>query len=334
MENTNSSSSLNTELNPYLQRIYTILQIVHLITVIIPSFVIGAVVLFLLFMVMSRTGVKPILLLYAIITIFCIVGSAALAIFWVLSLYSDSLVPQNSTTSCTIYTAKYVICYTPFMIVCYGIGMTSVVQYVLLHVSYKRIVTLRLLVAFSIILAIASVVFTFVITVGICVSEQRQYHRNEGRVSLAELASVYIFIAFVVPFVIIVIFSVLTHLKVNREVSFKKKEIVRSVLAVSGLNIAIYALFKFVAVSIYFVGISVPGNSDVITKWLEIARYVSDLGYPFTILSILLLNPKLRRMALVCVKTEDQSLVDSVSTPHNVERSTEIQKNAQLPTNE
>ena len=337
--NSSSSKSSDSALNTYLWHLYTILQIVHLATVIIPSLVAGSVALFFLYRMMSRTGIKPIMLLYNIIIIFCVIGSVALAIFWVLSLYSNSWIPQNNTLSCTIYTAKYVICYTPFMIVCYSIGMTSIVQFVLLHSSYKKFVSLKSLISSLVGISILSFLFTFVLTVGICVNNQQQLHTDEDRYSLIEIAAIYIVVAFVVPFFIIVIFSILTHLKVKRDVSYKKKAVVRSVLAVNGFNIAIYALFKIVAVLIYYIGFIGNNSHDDITKWLEIARYISDLGYPFTIVSILILNPRLRNMVIVCSCNKgDQSASEAscsgIATPHNtkekVRSSVCVSSNTQL----
>ena len=315
MEYINSSSeSSDRALNTYLWHVYTILQIVHLVTVIIPSLVAGSVVLYCLYRIMSRTGIKPIMLLYTIICIFCIIGSVALAIFWVLGLYSDSWIPQNNTVSCAIYTARYVICYTPVMFVCYCIGMTSIVQFVLLHSGYKKFVSLKSLISSLVGISVASLLFTFVLTVGSCVYEQQKLHIDEDVYSLIP-AAIYIIVSFVVPLFVIVIFSILTHLKVKRDVSYRKKAVVRSVLAVNGFNIAIYALFRAVAVLIYFVGYTANNNRDAITKWLEIGRYISDLGYLFSIVSILILDPRLRSMALACsCNTDDQTAAKASSS--------------------
>ena len=308
MDSSNSSSldTSNTAQNQYLLGVYTILLVVHNVTVILPSVVFGTVALYFMFRVMRRTGVKPIMLLYAIITICCIIGSVTVGIFWVLSLVSDILVLKNSTLSCTIYTAKYAVCYTPFTIVCYCIAMISVAQFFLLHSQYKSYINLKLVAVTFTVVLVSSIVFVSMLIAGLCVSDQQRLHKDEDPVSLAVMAAVYTPVAWVVPFVVIVIFSILTHQKVKRDVSYKKKAIVRSVLAVIGFNMAIYAVFKGVSLLIYYVGVIISNNPDIIAKWLEIGRYISFLEYPFTILSILLFNPKLRSMALFCKKTDKQ----------------------------
>ena len=321
MEHNNSSSaSSNGALSQYLQHVYIKLLIVLLVTSIVPSLVVGSVVLHFLFRMMTRNKFTPITFVYTIISIFCVISPVGLAAFWLLTLYSNSLVPQNSTVSCTIYAAKFVMCYTPFMVVCYSIGITSIVQFLLLHTDYKRLVTLKSLASSMIVVSVASILFPFVLNLGLCVREQMKSHMDESRDSLTHVAVVYVIVAYVLPLVIIVIFSVLTHLKVKREVSYQKKAVVRSVLLINGSNITIYCLFKIFAVLTYFIGVYVSKNSDVNRTWIEIARYLGDLGYLFTIVSILILNPRLRSKALVCfkLKTGDLSPSEASSIPHNL----------------
>ena len=326
--NNSSSASSNGALSQYLQHVYIKLLIVLLVTSIIPSLVVGSVVLHFLFRMMTRKEFTPITFVYTIISIFCVISPVGLAAFWLLTLYSNSLVPQNSTVSCTIYAAKFVMCYTPFMVVCYSIGITSIVQFLLLHTDYKRLVTLKSLALSMFAVSVASILFPFVLNLGLCVREQMKSHRDYSRDSLTEVGVAYVIVAYVLPLVIIVIFSVLTHLKVKREVSYRKKVIVRSVLLINGSNITIYCLFKIFAVVIYFVGVYVSNNLDVSTTWIEIARYLGDLGYLFTIASILILNPRLRSMALVCfkLKTGDLTLTDASRNPTKEETSTQSQR--------
>ena len=60
--------------NEHSAQVYVALGIIHLVIVVIPSLLIVPVVLYYIYRIMKKSGVKPVILLYAVVAVLCFTG--------------------------------------------------------------------------------------------------------------------------------------------------------------------------------------------------------------------------------------------------------------------
>ena len=100
------------------------------------------------------------------------------------------------------------------------------------------------------------------------------------------------------PVAAIIIFTVLTCLKVKNEVIEENASVVRSVVKVNILNVISYVVLRTIAVMLYYLGTSLDPSQHSSDVWTMVARYIGELNYTLTVLSILIIHSNIRNRIL------------------------------------
>lgn len=290
-----SNSSSNPNSRPVEATVYTGLATAHIFLVVIPSLFLAAIVLHKLHRHSKASGIKPVALLYAILAITCVAGTCSYGIPMDVTLLTYFQSSRSPMIPCSAYTVVYLALYFVIhMIISFCIGMIAVVQYMVLHLQYKPIVTTgRILFAFLVTVMICVGVNSALLGVKCTKEASNASNWKLYKSSDAIVATVWAGIA-VIPLLSTVVFSCLTCLKVNRDVLRENKNVVRSVMWINALNIVSNVLSRLCALLIYFASTDIASAQDSFFMWTMVATYVVELVYPLTLLSIFFLHNRKR----------------------------------------
>ena len=280
LEQSNTSKSSN------IVAIHAAVGVSHLVLVVIPSLLISAFVLYYLYILMKTSGVRPILLLYFILSILCITGPSLYL------LVSFATILLNDDISCVLAIVYYITVFGTAMIASYCTALVSVAQFLVLQAHQKRLITVTKIVLFFLVALLISAVFTTTLACLDC-------PLNLGDYATSTLWAIF---AFIIPLLVTVIFSILTCVKVRNGVFEEPKAVIRSVVTINSMNLLCYVVFRLLGFVIYYIGQNLSTTQVPIVIWKDISFSTADIGYPVTSLSILLLHTKLRQMAFGCRK--------------------------------
>lgn len=298
-----ANKSLNSS-NQYPTQAYVALGTIHLIIVVIPSFVIASASLYFILRITRKTGVQPVTLLYALVAILSIVGPLSYGILNDISAITNLPIFGNCFNPHPVYVIHTILYFGVHMIIMVTIAMISLVQLLMLH-AYK-ITSKMVLAAFVpvVILAIAVGCINFN---GSQRREIRGSFCKQDGITGAVPVIVWSIVAFVIPVIVATICSVLTCIKVKNssvqgEVSLSDWRVsaVKSVVAVNSFNMVINVVVRFAAFFVYFLSVSLTLSQDNSDLLQVVALYVGDLNYSLSCLSSLILHSGIRRMAFGC----------------------------------
>ena len=175
--------------------------------------------------------------------------------------------------------------------------MISVVQYVSLSHKYGRFMTSKNVFVVFLIMSVASIGICCIYFNGEYVEIRGSHCRQEDTVGMINVAIWFAFV-FILPVVATIICTVLTCLKVNSEVIEENSFVVKSVVKVNVLNVLSYIVLRSIAVMLYYLGTGLDPSQHSSGVWTMVARYIGDLNYTSTVLSILILHSSIRNRIL------------------------------------
>ena len=301
-----SNSSSNQQVRPIETQVYTALAIAHLLLVVTPSLILSSLVLHNLYTQAKASGVRPVSLLYGILAVTCTIGPISYGIPMDVTLLTYLQTASYAMAPCSAYTVTYLaLYYVLHMVVSFCIGMIAVVQFMVLHLQFKPLVTLGRLMLFFVIVVVVSVVVNSVLLSVKCTkesahaSEWKLYKRSDAFVAMA-----WAFVT-IIPLFATVLFSCLTCLKVNKDVLKANKSVVRSVIWINSLNIVSNVVSRFCALLIYFASTDVAKTQNSFFMWTMVATYIVELVYPLSLLSIFFLHNR-KQMTCSCVGVSEE----------------------------
>ena len=266
----------------------------------------ATIVLYYLCKLMKTSGVKPVSLLFSFLAALCALGPLSYGILWDISLITGVRVFGSCTSSHPVYAIQYLLLFGIVMAISVTIAMIAVLQFMVLQC--RRVVVVKYVVA----IYAGLMVFSFAVS---CIffnggyTEIRGSHckgyPNSGPINTA----VWTVLAYAVPIVLTVIFSILTCLKAKRDVSNEKQSVVRSVVILSTFNIFSHVVLRVGALLVYFTVISINPTNNTAYLWTLLARYIGELNYPLSLFSILIVHSSIRRMVFTGCKSSTRETV-------------------------
>ena len=298
MQHNNSTENVSST-NQELVTIYKAMGIANLVIVVVPTLVLACIVLYYLCMLMKTSGVKPISLLFFFLAILCMLGPLSYGILWDISLITAIPVFGNCTAPNRVFVIQYIFQFGIGMAISITISMIAVLQFLVLQCG--RAIMVKHVVAVYLGMMIISFSFSCIFFNG-GYTEIRGSHckafQDSGTVNVAVWTS----LAYAVPMVVTVMFSVLTCLKVKKDVLDENGSIIRSVVIINTFNIFAYIVLRVGSLLVYFTVVSIKPTKNTIYLWTTISRYIGLLNYPLTMFSILIVHSSIRKMILSSAK--------------------------------
>lgn len=210
MEHNNSTENGLTNLSsnqPELVTIYKAIGIADLIIVVVPTLVLASIVLYYLCRLMKTSGVKPVSLLFFLLAILCMLGPLSYGILWDISLITAIPVFGNCTDPHRVHVIQYVLQFGIGMAISITIAMIAVLQFMVLHC--RRVIMVKHVVAVYVAMVTISFSFSCIFFNG-GYTEIRGSHCKAFLNSGAVNVGVWTALAYAVPMILTVIFSILT----------------------------------------------------------------------------------------------------------------------------
>ena len=295
MPNTTENGQDNSSTDEELVTIYKALGTAHLIIVVMPTQVLASIVIYCLYILMKTSGVKPVSLLFLFLAILCMLGPLSYGILWDVSLITAIPILGNCTSQHPVYVVQYLLQFGIGMVISVTIAMIAVLQFMVLQCRAA------IMVKYVIVVYAGLMVTSFGVS---CIFFNGGYTEIRGSHCKAHIESgvinvaVWTTIAYAAPILVTVIFSVLICQKVKKDVVTENRTIVRSVVALSVLNIFAYVVLRVGALLVYFTVVSINPTKNTVYLWTTISRYVGELNLPLTVISILVIHSNIRRMVL------------------------------------
>ena len=273
--------------------IYKAMGIAHLIIVVVPTLVLASIVLYYLCRLMKTSGVKPVSLLFFLLAILCMLGPLSYGILWDISLITAIPVFGNCTDPHRVHAIQYVLLFGLAMTISITIATIAVLQYLVLRC--RRVIMVKHVIPVYVGIMMISFGFCCIFFGGGYTEISGSHCKGYSQSGLVNTA-VWTILAYAIPIVLTVIFSILTCLKVNKDVSSEKKSVIRSVVVISTFNIFSYVTLRVGTLVVYFIVVSINPTKSTVYLWTLIARYICELNYPLLLFSILIVHSNVRRM--------------------------------------
>ena len=284
--------------------IWSAIGAVHLVFVFIPSLVIGATVLVHVWKLMGdkkASEINQTLLVYFVLISTCMLAPSTYGILWDISLITGIPTMGNCASYPSNVVGTLVFCVFQIL-VSFILSLVAVFQ--LITIKFGKKITLKVTIASLSAVLLASVVIPGAVIFtekkneeirgSLCVSDKKETIRN---------TAMLVFVAYVLPLIVNIIASVLTHRKLKEcIIDDPRSGVVKSVLIINSFNIVQFIIVRAVAVSIFYIAVSTaPDDQRVFLVFTVLARYVGDLSYPITICSVLIVHKSLRSMLLAFI---------------------------------
>ena len=302
-ENQTVGRLLNSSADDHSTQVYVAMGIIHLVIVVIPLLVIVPVVLYYIYRIMKESGVKPGIFLYAVVAFLCVTGPLTHGILTDISIIANVQVYGNCSSPYRISAIRGFLASGIHSIVILTLTLISAVQFSMLHFRFK--ITLKMV----------CTAFIFIVVYSIAINSLRftgTYREIWGPIctqegGIATITAIILTVAtFIIPLIVTVTCSVLTCLKTkNSMVSATGKSMVRSVVVLNTFNITCYVALRVPGLVVYILGKELhksEQSQETLNQLVVIGQLISDVSYPLTALSILILHSGIRQMAFSCCK--------------------------------
>ena len=281
-----------------LVTIYTALGIGHLIIVVVPSLVLAFIVLYHLLKLMKTSGVKPVTLLFFFNAFLCLLGPLSYGIIWDISLITDIPIFGNCSSPKPVHNIQYLLYFGLTMAVSLTITMIAVLQFMVLQCR-RGIIKLKYVIAAY----AALLIFSFSVNCIFFNTKVREIRGSHCKGTSGTLNTVvWMCFSCVIPFTLTVLFSILTCLKVKKNVSNDQNTVVKSVILLNTFNIVTFIVVRAGALLLFFTVVSINSTTNTVNLWTLMARYIGELNYPLGLFSIMIVHSNIRRMVFNCCK--------------------------------
>ena len=302
--------------NEHSAQVYVALGIIHLVIVVIPSLLIVPVVLYYIYRIMKKSGVKPVILLYAVVAVLCFTGSL-IGIVTDAGTIANVPVYGNCSSPYQTSPVRFLLNYGMHTALLNTITLISVVQFSMLYFKFQ--ITLKMVCSVLLFLVVCSIAIHCIRFSGTYREIRGPFCTQEGEIGTI-LNIFFTATIFIIPLIITVTFSVLACLKTkNSTVHTAGNSAARSVVVLNIFNIICYVALRVPGFVVYFSGkeLREPEQQETLDELVVIGQYIGDVSYPLTALSILILHSDIRRMAFSCgdKKKTDTLTLSKQSTP-------------------
>ena len=285
--------------NEHSAQVYVALGIIHLVIVVIPSLLIVPVVLYYIYRIMKKSGVKPVILLYAVVAVLCFTGSL-IGIVTDAGTIANVPVYGNCSSPSLTSPLRLLLNYGMHTALLYTITLISAVQFSMLYFIIQ--INLKMVCSVLLFLVVCSIAIHCIRFIGTYREIWGPFCTQEGEIGT--ILNIFLLVAtFIIPLIITVTFSVLACLKTkNSTVHTAGNSAARSVVVLNIFNIICYVALRVPGFVVYFLGkeLREPKQQETLDELVVIGQNIGDVSYSLTALSILILHSDIRRMAFSC----------------------------------
>ena len=270
-------------------------EIVHIFLVIIPSVLLSSFLLYCLHRLKKVFVVRSLFFLYVCMAIICIIGPISYRILaFAYDLHYTG--PENHCTA--LYAVVDYLFIVGQTMLCVCVGMIAAVQFLAISAKLKGVVSLKKVAVTFFLLLVVVLCVNAVFFPPICIHENKNPSFHKAMLSII-LGWTLVF--FLIPLLATIIFSILTYLRVKRNVLETERAVLHSVVLVSTFNVTSFASIRVLAMMLYLISILVESDEKLrpgSTEWYlsVVALIIANLAYPFSVLTVFVANSKLRKM--------------------------------------
>ena len=291
----NSSNSLIDQ-----QEGWIALGVAHILIVTLPSLALGSLILSLL--VANKHLRDPVSVLFGWTAVVCMVGPVSYALLMDISLITDKpLLGDCGTFSGGLYWTLFNIFHS---LLIFLIALLSITQYAIIkHGTNSSITSRRVSIIFGL-LTIVTVLISIPVAIGNKASHPRKIRgsfcsgNEDTSPLLISILMVYL-TTHVVPGVLVVIFSVLSRRKVQRDALEGNGQLVKSVTVMNILMILSVTVTRLLPILKFL--IAIPAGNDNVLSFSLTNSY--ELNYPIYLLLTITLHKTIRKNLIQKTKT-------------------------------
>lgn len=285
----------------------SVVAYLHIILIIIPTVVLGILIIVAIWKEKKPSGRSPIIIIYLAMALFSLAAVLSYGFLWDISLITDIAFLGECGTSIPMYSIYNFLYFGFHSIIALNVGVAAVFQFLML--KYGRKVSSKWVYLALLSLIIASIVMSCIFFNGLkSTTIKASYCRHANALDGVINVAAWLPLAFTVPLVLTIVFSVLTCCKVKKSAIQPlndEKSLVISIVKINIFNILLYLTVRLVSVLLFFFGTRLlHGNQDAVVAIIILSKHLNDASYPSTLTSILVVHKGIRRMAakLLCGK--------------------------------
>ena len=270
---------------------------IHFILIIVPTVVLGIIIIVVIWKEKKPTGLTPIVILYLALAIFSVLAALTYGVLWDISLITG--IPfLGECETYPLYNYNVTIFFSFHAFIALVIGTAALFQFLVLR--YGKKVSSKWVYIALLFLVITSIGVSCVYFYGGNSTTIRGSNCRFVKNGAVTVGS-WVILAYTVPLAMTIVFSVLTCYKVKHGIvqsSDDEKSLVTSIVQINTFNICSYIIFRLASGLLYFVGTSLlSGDVDYAAATIIISRNLNDASYLTTLISILVAHKGLRRRA-------------------------------------
>ena len=272
----------------------------HIILIVVPTVVLGIIIIVAIWKDKKPSGLSPIIIIYLAMALFSLAAVTSYGLLWDISSITDIPFMGECGTSIPTYNIYTLLYFSFHSIIALSVGVAAIFQFLVL--KHGRTVSSKWVYFALLSMIIASIgmsciFFDSLKSITIRASHCRYANDLYGTINLAA----WLPLAYTLPLVLTIVFSVLTCYKVKKSTIQplnEEKSLAISIVKINVFNILLYTTFRLASVLIFFLGTRLlHGNQDAVDVILILSRHLNDASYPTTLASILVVHKRIRRMA-------------------------------------
>ena len=285
---TNSSSTLS---------LIIAMEITNLILVVIPSVLLSSLLLYCLYKLKKVFVVRSLSFLYGCIAVIGIIMPISyrtaldvpLACDVLYDLAETDLAEQTCSALRVISDMLFVVGQA---MVCFCVGMIAAVQFLAVSAKLKFYLSLKKVA----VTVISLLVVVLCVNAAFFSSIYEHTKKNQSFTAMQYIILAWMLVFFLIPLLATITFSIFTYLTVKRNVLEKERAVLHSLALVSAFNVTSFASIRLLAMLLYLISI-VKGKHQP-DYWLlaNAAVITGNLAYPFSVLTAIVTNSKIRKM--------------------------------------
>ena len=290
--------------------VLSVVAYLHLILIIVPTLIIGMIIIVIIWKVRKSSGLTPIIIFYLAMALFSLAAVLSYRLLWDISLITD--IPfLGECGRFPLYNIYNLLYFSFHSIVALNVGVAAVFQFLML--KYGKMVSSKWV--------YIALLFTIITSIGVsCVFFNGRNSSTirgsncrftDNFVGIIDLVA-WLPLAYTIPLALTIVFSVLTCYKVKKAIVQplnNEKSLVTSIVQINVFNIFLYTTFRLASVLLYILGSRLlRENVEHAAAIIIIARHINDASYPATLISILVIHKGIRKMAarLLCGRLLDE----------------------------
>ena len=283
----------------------TAVAYLHIILIIVPTFVLGIIIIVVIWKEKKSSRLTPIMIFYLAMALFCVAAVLTYGLLWDISSIMD--IPYlGECGTFPLYNIYNLLYFGFHSIIALNVGAAAFFQFLVLKHGTKissKWVYIALLSLIITSIGISCIFFNGRNSTTIKGSNCRYSDDLKGTINVAS----WISLAYTAPLALTIVFSVLTCNKVKKAIVQPlndERPLVTSIVQINVFNILLYSTFRLASILLYFLGSRLLSRDEDTAVIIIISRHLNDASYPATLISILVVHKGLRRIAarLFCAR--------------------------------